>query len=135
MAPLADQLARLATLSPAELRQEWQRLYRTDTPSLSPDLLRFGLAHRMQEKVLGALSPKATRALNRIAAGKEPTASPAKAGTQLVRSWNGRTISVETLDNGFLFEERTYASLSAIAREVTGAHWSGPRFFGLRGNG
>jgi hypothetical protein len=52
-----------------------------------------------------------------------------------MRSWNGGTITVIADDQGFLFEDRTYRSLSAIAKEVTGAHWSGPRFFGLTGSG
>jgi hypothetical protein len=50
---------------------------------------------------------------------------------RLVRSWHGRTISVLVGEGGFMFEDRTYRSLSRIAREVTGAAWSGPRFFGL----
>jgi hypothetical protein len=53
------------------------------------------------------------------------------AGARLVREWHGRTHSVEVLKEGFLFERRTYRSLSQIARRITGAHWSGPRFFGL----
>jgi hypothetical protein len=48
-----------------------------------------------------------------------------------VREWNGRTIDVTATDGGMLWEGRTYRSLSAIAREVTGTPWSGPRFFGL----
>ena len=56
-------------------------------------------------------------------------------GTRLIREWNGRTIVVEVRDDGFWWEEKTYRSLSVIAREVTGAHWSGPRFFGLNGRG
>jgi hypothetical protein len=55
-----------------------------------------------------------------------------KKGTRLVREWQGRTYQVMVLDEGFLFEERRYASLSQIARDVTGTKWSGPRFFGLR---
>ena len=54
-------------------------------------------------------------------------------GTRFVRSWNGQTISVEAAEHGFVFQDRRYTSLSAIAREVTGANWSGPRFFGLNG--
>jgi hypothetical protein len=54
-----------------------------------------------------------------------------KPGTRLVRSWHGRTISVLVSEAGYVFEDRTYRSLSRIAREVTGAAWSGPRFFGL----
>lgn len=54
--------------------------------------------------------------------------------TRLIREWNGQTIAVEVVEGGFVWNDRTYRSLSEIAREVTGAHWSGPRFFGLRRN-
>lgn len=52
-------------------------------------------------------------------------------GTRLVREWNGRMHVVEVTENGFVWDGKSYRSLSAIARRITGAHWSGPRFFGL----
>lgn len=52
-------------------------------------------------------------------------------GTRLVREWNGRMHVVEVTDSGFVWDGKSYRSLSAIARRITGAHWSGPRFFGL----
>ena len=52
-------------------------------------------------------------------------------GTRLVREWNGRTHVVDVSENGFVFDGKTYRSLSAIAKRITGAHWSGPRFFGI----
>ena len=52
-------------------------------------------------------------------------------GTRLVREWNGRTHVVDVIEDGFVFDGKTYRSLSAIAKRITGAHWSGPRFFGL----
>ena len=56
-------------------------------------------------------------------------------GARLVRGWHGRTIEVLATEEGFLFEGRSYRSLTSIAREVTGARWSGPRFFGLTARG
>lgn len=64
-----------------------------------------------------------------ISAVTAPTLSP---GTRLLREWKGRTIEVTIVENGYLFEERLYTSLSQIAEHVTGTHWSGPRFFGLK---
>ena len=58
---------------------------------------------------------------------------PGQAGTRLAREWHGKTHHVLILDEGYLFEDRRYGSLTAIAREITGAAWSGPRFFGLQG--
>ena len=127
-------LERLATLSPAELRGEWQRAYGEDAPALSPALLRLGVAYRWQEMALDKrdvpMARRSAQAMRSLASGKAPKRA-LKTGTRLIRSWNGRTIAVLVDERGFLFEDRLYRSLSAIAREVTGAHWSGPRFFGL----
>ena len=52
---------------------------------------------------------------------------------RLLREWNGVTHVVDVTEQGYRWREQTWRSLSAIAREITGAHWSGPRFFGLHG--
>ena len=52
-------------------------------------------------------------------------------GARLVRDWNGKTHVVDVIEEGFVFEAKVHKSLTAIARQITGAHWSGPRFFGL----
>lgn len=129
MSKLNDQLAALVQMQRPALQEEWERVYQQPAPGLSADLLRLGIAYRLQEKVHGGLSRASVAALNESRAGR-PAIKP---GTRLVRSWNGRTISVEVGEDGFVFEERQYPSLSAIARAVTGSNWSGPRFFGLRG--
>ncbi|RWN26138.1 MAG: DUF2924 domain-containing protein [Mesorhizobium sp.] len=56
---------------------------------------------------------------------------PPRVGSRLMREWNGRMHIVEVVDDGFVLDGNTYGSLSAVARRITGAHWSGPRFFGL----
>jgi hypothetical protein len=48
-----------------------------------------------------------------------------------VREWHGRVYTVEALEKGFACDRRRFRSLSEIARYITGARWSGPRFFGL----
>ena len=63
--------------------------------------------------------------------GAAAPAGSVSAGTHLVREWNGRTYQVEVLDNGYRFDGKTYPSLTAITKRITGTHWSGPRFFGL----
>ncbi|MES0138835.1 DUF2924 domain-containing protein [Mesorhizobium sp. M0016] len=60
-----------------------------------------------------------------------PRSIPPKAGSRLMREWNGRMHIVEVVDDGFVLDGKTYGSLSAVARRITGAHWSGPRFFSL----
>jgi hypothetical protein len=140
MSRLDDDLGALAEMPPAQLRQRWAELEGSPAPALGATLLRRLLAQRLQERRYGGLSAIVRRELLRIAAG-EASASPARpraqltVGTRLVREWNGRTITVEVSDSGFAHAGRNWRSLSEIARHVTGAHWSGPRFFGLTSHG
>ena len=127
---LATQLAALEGMDAAVLRLEWERVYETLAPRLVPSLMRLGIAYRLQEQALGGLKRGYATKLHAVAKGGA-MAITAKPGTRLVRSWNGRTLTVQIEKEGFIFEDRTYRSLSAIAREVTGTPWSGPRFFGL----
>lgn len=140
MTRLAKTLARVAVMSPPELREAWDTADAGPCPSLPIGLLRRLLAQRLQEQRLGRLPAVVMRELERIAAGDRSEMAPARTGTlspgtRLIREWNGRTIDVEVLEGGFQWDGRTWRSLSEIARAVTGAHWSGPRFFGLKRNG
>ncbi len=141
MTRLAKALAGLATLSSAQLCERWAEVGSGAAPSVPTPLLRRLLAQRLQEKRQGSLPLLVVRELERVASACGPVPEPVRKsivltpGTRLIREWNGRTIAVEVRDGGFLWEERTYRSLSEIAREVTGAHWSGPRFFGLKRHG
>lgn len=132
MAALDVRLAGLSSMMAGQLRDEWWSLFATEPPRLGPDLLRHAIGHALQERALGGLSAAHRRELRAIAEGR-PGSVRLKPGSRLVRSWHGRTISVLVSESGFVFEDRTYRSLSRIAREVTGAVWSGPRFFGLHG--
>ena len=140
MPALNEQLASLVTMSPAQLRAEWRRVYRSPAPRLTPDLLLRGIAYRLQERAVGGL-PAATvnlldKTARRLSQGEDidrPKRQHLKSGTRLVRSWNGNTYSVLVTDEGFELGDRRFASLTHIAQEITGAHWSGPRFFGISG--
>ena len=111
--------------------------HRAPPPALSADLLTRGIAHRLQENRYGPLSSKAVRDIVRFATGPVEMGNAARpeislrAGTRLVRSWRGTSYTVEVLEGGFLFEGKRHTSLTIIARQITGAAWSGPRFFGL----
>jgi hypothetical protein len=135
---LSRMLEALPALSLAELRSEWRRLYRSQPPRLSRDLLIRAIAYRMQELRYGGLSKTIKRKLVTLAttpqSDGEIAPEPAQKisrGARLVREWNGRTHTVTVQEEGFRYAGRSYRSLTAIAREITGAHWSGPRFFGL----
>ena len=135
---VARRLEALCDLNPDELRKEWRRLYRSQPPRLSRDLLVRAIAYRIQELRYGGLSKATSRklaALEQMRGSGAQTATNGtqaiRAGVRLVREWNGRTHTVMGEKEGFSYAGRSYRSLTAIAREITGAHWSGPRFFGL----
>lgn len=130
----------LSAMDSVRLRIEWQRVYgNAPNKGLGPSLMRRGIAYRLQEQVHGGLSPMTLRLLARLAEQLNRSGDldverqlSLKTGTRLVREWHGRTCHVTVLENSFLYEDRQYASLSQIARVITGTKWSGPRFFGLR---
>jgi Protein of unknown function (DUF2924) len=92
------------------------------------------LAWRLQEKAFGG-HDKATLKLletyDQKRAGDQ-RCRRLKAGTVLIRDFGGTRHTVIIMPEGFLWQEKTYSSLSAIARIITGTNWNGPRFFGLR---
>lgn len=121
-----------------ELRREWRRLYHSDPPRISRDLLVLGIAYRLQEIEHGGLGKATLRKLRTLAktlhatgrVGPSPSLS-LKPGARLVREWHGRTHTVTVTEDGFDYAGTCYPSLTTIAKKITGAHWSGPRFFGL----
>jgi hypothetical protein len=137
---LDQDLAALTSLPSTQLQERWSASGGGASPSVPPALLRRLLAQRLQERRHGVLPVMVVRELERMAGG-QPSPAPVVQrpalthGTRLIREWNGQTIAVEVVEGGFIREGRMYRSLSEIAREVTGAHWSGPRFFGLRRRG
>ena len=136
---LKAELAALATMSPAQIKERWVEVEASVSPNLPPSLLRRLLAYRLQERRLGGLPAAVVRELERTGRGEAHAgrrqAVPLTPGARLVREWNGQTVSVEVREDGFWWNEQSWRSLSEIARTVTGAHWSGPRFFGLTRRG
>lgn len=116
--------------------------YRSAAPSaMSPELLQRAIGYKIQEKALGGLNRRAQLRLSSLKSalvrGKafagECTSPALKSGTKLLREWQGKVHEVLALDDGrFAYAGKTYPSLTTIARQVTGAHQSGPKFFGLK---
>ena len=137
---VAKALVRLSELTIFELRGEWRRLHRTPPPmQLSRDLLTRGITYKLQERAYGGPSMATARKLEQAAAGPpsrgaaKPTPSVSlRPGTRLVREWRGITHSALIHADGIEWRGQRYSSLSVVARKITGARWSGPRFFGLR---
>ncbi len=137
---VAAELVRLKSLTLIELHAEWRRANRMMAPNrLSRDLLIRGLTYKLQERALGGLSKSIVRKLDRLSVAPEQSEIQnlvmpisLKPGTRLVRDWHGVTHTVLIHANGVEWNGQRYRSLTVVARKITGAHWSGPRFFGLR---
>src|ERR1700730_5688530 len=133
-------LVRLSEVTIFELRGEWRRLHRMPPPMrLSRDLLTRGISYKLQERAYGGLSMAAARRLEQAAAGppsrgaaKHTPSVSLRPGTRLVREWHGVTHTALIHADGIEWRGQHYRSLSVVARKITGARWSGPRFFGLR---
>jgi len=127
-------VAEIDTMDRAALIAAWDHLLGTPVPkSLSRPFLRRFLAFEVQARARGGLPKRFVADLERRAAALDAPASPTlKPGGRLLREWNGTTHVVEVIEDGYRWNGTTYASLSAVARGITGARWSGPRFFGLR---
>jgi hypothetical protein len=135
MRKIDDQLAALATMSPAQLRELWRATFEEEAPDVPPSMHRRVIAYRLQEQALGGLSTSAQRMLKVVASGVTPLPEAPiqlKPGSRLLREWNGKLHTVIVEEDGFSFDGQRFGSLSNIARKITGAHWSGPRFFGLK---
>ncbi|WP_340148367.1 DUF2924 domain-containing protein [uncultured Sneathiella sp.] len=124
----------LETLGLRDLRRLWAARFGPPPRLRSEELLRLMLAWRLQAEALGGLPPGTRRLLARRGA-IAPEGRALGDGAILRRDWQGRQIEVVVEADGFRWEDRTYPSLSAIARAATGTRWNGPRFFGLREEG
>jgi hypothetical protein len=135
---IEGEIDRILSLGLEDLRREWRRLNHSEPPKISRDLLVLALGYRLQEIAYGGLGKatrrklqtmaKALRATGRV--GPTPSLS-LKPGARLVREWRGRTHTVTVTEDGFEYAGTSYLSLTKIAKKITGARWSGPRFFGL----
>jgi len=131
----------------------WLKAYGCPPPKgITRASLERAAAWHLQAKRLGGLSAHARRIIRQHLKQREakrddaavglgsghaatavvPTIKPPPApGTRLMREWNGRMHVVDITEDGILFDGKLYRSLTAVAKRITGAHWSGPRFFGL----
>jgi len=155
---IAREVAALKRMTVKELRGRYVEIFGEATRSGNKDWLWKRIAWRMQANAEGGLTERARRRAEELANDADlrlrrppdkPAASPASTtkkatvdfgdragelmpGTVLTRPYKGRTITVTVRDDGFEHEGEVYRSLSAVAKAVTGSHWSGNLFFGLR---
>ncbi len=136
---LTAEIAELSNASITDLRERWKNLYSKEPLGhIGRSLMIRAIAYRLQEMAFGGLKPSTQRVLDRIGASRseaalEPTPKRrASAGTVLIREWRGVSHRVTVLDHDVVYRGRRYKSLSEVARTITGTHWSGPLFFGLK---
>ncbi len=138
-AAFEQEIAGLAVLSRPDLIARWRALYRGNPPKgISRSLLVRAVAYQLQVKRFGGLKPAIDRHLQKVANGaaggnsiNRKVTPDLQPGARLVREWNGSTHVVDVVEGGFTWNGELYGSLSVIARRITGARWSGPRFFGV----
>ena len=134
-ATIDAEVDQIRSLGIVALRTRWRAMFAVMPPAgLTKDIIARMIAFRIQEQAFGGLEKDAVTLLERLARGDKPGAvnRRLKPGTVLVREHNGERHTVIVVPDGFLWRETTYASLSTIARTITGTAWNGPRFFGLR---
>ena len=130
---IGARLAALAVMSSVERKAEWRKVFGTPAPpAFGAGLLTRAIAHALQEKAAGGPDKALQRRIAKAGSKKASPAVPSvKPGTWLSRTWHGQVHQVIVLESGYEYAGTRYTSLSAIARLITGAGWSGPRFFGL----
>jgi len=130
------EIDRIRSLGVDELRGLCRATFRASPPpGFTKDLIARFLCWHIQEQVFGGLDSKTAKHLANLARGDRSQGDRPrrlKPGTVLVREYQGARHTVTVAANGFVWREATYASLSTIARAITGTNWNGPRFFGLR---
>ena len=137
MDALTMRIAEIKTWDRERCLEAW--LKQVEAPPASRLSLRFmqrTLIFELQCKMLGGHSATVRRVF-KVGAKPETTTNACRGsalllGTQLVREWNGRIYRVNVKTDCFEMDGESYNSLSAVAKRITGAEWSGPRFFGLK---
>jgi len=151
---MAARIAKVQQMGTAELRDEWRRVMGEEPRSYNRQWMFKRLAWAIQAREYGGLSERAKQRLEELLPFAEvwmplgrkafPKAAAAPSngdrrrpshGTVLTRVYKGRTLAVTVLEEGFEYEGHRYPSLTAIAKAVTGTHWNGWHFFGLKDKG
>ena len=154
------QVAALRGMSPAQLRDKYLEVFGEATRTGNREFLHKRLAWRIQSQAEGTLSERARQRAAELARDADirmtmprtPTTTPGATprvlaapvgggnrlpmpGAILTRRYRGRVIEVTVLPKGFDYDGQVYRSLSAVAKVVTGSHWNGHLFFGLKNEG
>ncbi len=127
---LNAEVRNLVTLQLDGLRTIWASRWGRAPRLRSSGLLRAIIAWRLQAEAYGGLDVETRR---RLKAKSVPRNGVLPIGSRVSREYRGVRHDVEIVAHGVVYDGHAYRSLSAVAREITGVRWNGPRFFGLRG--
>jgi Protein of unknown function (DUF2924) len=139
--PVLARVASLKQASTAELKAQWRQLFETEPPPYNRRFLENRLAYRIQELAHGGLKPETVERLEAMGEGLDGGSITRRrirtdrkpiAGTRLIREWQDIEHTVTVRQNDYEWQGRSYQSLSAIARTITGTKWNGWVFFGLK---
>jgi len=136
-ASVAARVLSLSNCSYSELQEQWRAVWGTEPPHrASRELLIRAVAYGIQVQAFGGLDAKTLKLLRKADGQTGTRSKPHRTrlgkGSKLFREWHGEVHEVLVLDKGFAWHDETFPSLSAIARAITGAHWNGWAFFGLK---
>ena len=142
-ASMAARIADLSRLPTAEVWVLWDRYFTSRPMNPNRAFLESRIAYKLQEEAFGGLSSATRQRLEAIGAKHSncylrdrPSAHHFAPGTILLREWGEREHKVTVTAEGlFEYKGKTFKSLTAVARAITGTHWSGPLFFGLSKGG
>lgn len=144
---MARRIAALQKLPVPELVVEYERLHGVPPHCKNRTWLWRNCAWKVQEIAYGGLPAAAKARLEELIAQVAvpdsrtvTTTLPRRSsmgqlapGTTLTKTWRGQQVTVRVADDGtFVHDGKPYRSLTAVAQAITGQHWSGALFFGLR---
>jgi len=137
---LREKLEELEAFDTEALKTRWRELYGADPPKgLSAKLMRRAIGFELQVRAHGGLRPairkELRKSLNGCASVEEKLAKQIAPGSRLIREWHGDVHVVDVVEDGVTWNQKSYASLSAVAREITGTRWNGRKFFGVTSQG
>ena len=123
----------LADASREALMAEWREVVGRPPPKhLSRPLLVQILSHAYQLDTVGGYTKRLDRRV-KSAAQRDVVRPAFKPGSRFVREYHGITHVVEVREDGrFVWNHRSFKSLSHTARAITGYNVSGFQFFGVR---
>lgn len=123
----------LSAMSRDDLVAVWRNHFGTQAPrKMRSNTLARILSCEQQWEQSGENRAAIRRKLERVIETDQKSVPAASEGTRLIREWHGREHIVDVIDGAYHWNGKSWKSLSAIAREITGARWSGPRFFRVK---